>query len=227
MVVAAAERSEPESDQALASLCELYWPALYGYVRRRVVDAHEAQELTLAFFAELLEKNYIGDADRQRGRFRSFLITAFKHFLSKEWDKAKAQNRGGGHRTLSFDFQKADSSIRIEPTSSTLTAEQLYDREWAMTLLSRTMERLQKQANERQQVIQFETIKRFLIGERQPGGYRAAAECLGMTEVAIRQAVSRLRKEYQKLLHEEIAETVSSSDEVEDEIHKLFQSLEL
>jgi len=128
--VAAAERNDrSEINHALASLCETYWPPLYGYVRRRVVDAHEAQELTQAFFAELLEKNYLGDADKQRGRFRSFLITACKHFLSKEWEKKKAQKRGGGQQTLSLDFQKSDSSMRIDPVSSHLTAEQLYDRE--------------------------------------------------------------------------------------------------
>jgi len=226
--VAAAERNDrSEINHALASLCETYWPPLYGYVRRRVVDAHEAQELTQAFFAELLEKNYLGDADKQRGRFRSFLITAFKHFLSKEWEKKKAQKRGGGQQTLSLDFQKADSSTRIDPVSSHLTAEQLYDREWAITLLGRIMERLQQKFQQRQQESQFETFKQFLIGERQTGDYRVAAEHLKMTEDAVRQHVSRMRKEYRNLLREEIAETVSSPEEVEDEIRKLFQSLEL
>lgn len=226
--MAAAERNDrSEINHALASLCETYWPPLYGYVRRRVVDAHEAQELTQAFFAELLEKNYLGDADKQRGRFRSFLITAFKHFLSKEWEKKKAQKRGGGQQTLSLDFQKADSSTRIDPVSSHLTAEQLYDREWAITLLGRIMERLQQKFQQRQQESQFETFKQFLIGERQTGDYRVAAEHLKMTEDAVRQHVSRMRKEYRNLLREEIAETVSSPEEVEDEIRKLFQSLEL
>lgn len=225
--MAAAERRDSESDRALASLCEIYWTPLYGYVRRRVSDAHEAQELTQAFFAELLEKNYLGDADRKRGRFRSFLITAFKHFLSKEWEKARTQKRGGHLKTLSFDFQKADSSRGQDPVASSLTAEQLYDREWALTLLVRIMERLQETMQQKDRGEQYELLKGYLVGERQPGGYRETAERLGMSEEAVRQAVSRLRKEYRRLLREEISETVSDPAEVNDEIRKLFQSLEL
>ena len=226
VVVAAAERRDAESDQALSSLCELYWPPLYGCVRRRVPDAHEAQELTQAFFAELLEKNYLGDADQKRGRFRAFLMTAFKHFLSKEWEKAKTQKRGGHLKTLSFDFEKADSSRGLDPAGSTLTAEQLYDREWALMLLSRTMDRLSAEMERRSRQDQYEALKGYLIGERRDG-YRETSEKLGMSEEAVRQAVSRLRKDYRRLLREEISETVSTPDEVDDEIRKLFQSLEL
>ncbi|MBI3464136.1 MAG: hypothetical protein HY000_13930 [Planctomycetes bacterium] len=110
------------SRRALESLCGTYWPPLYAYVRRRVPDVNEAQDLTQAFFAELLEKNYAGSATPERGRFRSFLLTAFKHFLAKQWDKAKAQKRGGGRAPISLDFQAADSSLRVEPAAG-LTAE--------------------------------------------------------------------------------------------------------
>lgn len=227
LVVAAADREDTQSDQALASLCETYWTPLYGYVRRRVSDADEAQELTQAFFAELLEKNYLGDADQHRGRFRSFLITAFKHFLSKEWEKAKAQKRGGHLKTLSFDFHKADSSRGLDPAASSLTAEQLYDRDWALTLLGRIMDRLREQMEARGRGDQFQRLKGFLVGERQAGGYRSVADSLDMSEVTVRQIVARMRKEYRELLREEISETVSDPAEVDDEIHKLFQSLEL
>src|SRR5581483_11396817 len=142
IVVAAGHRSSPDSKRALEVLCSAYWYPLYAYVRRRVPDVNEAQDLTQAFFAQLLEKNYVGSATPERGRFRAFLLTAFKHFLTKEWDKAKAQKRGGGRVPISLDFESADSSLRMEPTTE-LTPEQVYDREWAMALLARILERLQ------------------------------------------------------------------------------------
>ena len=115
--MSAGHTSSPDSRRALESLCETYWYPLYAYVRRRVVDVSEAQDLTQAFFAELLEKNYVGSATPNRGRFRAFLLTAFKHFLSKEWEKAKAQKRGGGRAPIPLDFESADSKIRIETAS--------------------------------------------------------------------------------------------------------------
>ena len=126
VVISAGRESSPDSRRALESLCETYWYPLYVYVRRRVPDVNEAQDLTQAFFAELLEKNYIGSAMPQRGRFRAFLLTAFKHFLSKQWEKARAQKRGGGRPPIPLEFESTASSFRVEPASG-LTAEQLYD----------------------------------------------------------------------------------------------------
>lgn len=131
--------SSPDSQVALESLCQAYWFPLYAYVRKRVADLEEAHDLTQAFFEQLLEKNYLAQADSESGLFRSFLITAFKHFLSKDWKKARAQKRGGGQRVLSLDFQLGDSSISQEPASD-LTPEQIYERQWAMTLLQRVIE---------------------------------------------------------------------------------------
>ena len=143
VVIAAGGDSSDGAKQALQVLCENYWLPLYGYACRRVSDRSEARDLTQAFFAELLEKNYVGDADRRRGKFRAFLLTAFKHFLSKEWDKAKALKRGGGRSFISLDFDLADSSIQIDPATD-LTAEQIYDHQWAVTLLAQIMNRLKR-----------------------------------------------------------------------------------
>lgn len=226
VVIAAGHDSSPGSREALGALCQTYWPPLYAYVRRRVPDVNEAQDLTQAFFAELLDKNYVGQAEQERGQFRAFLITAFKHFLSKEWEKAKAQKRGGGKAPIPLDFRSVDSSIRIEPASG-LTAEQLYDREWAITLLRRIMERLEAEFLQADKREQFQELKGFLIGDRTGISYSETAERLGMSEEAARKAASRMRQRYRELLREEIAETVSGPEEVDNEIGKLFSSLEL
>jgi RNA polymerase sigma-70 factor (ECF subfamily) len=210
----------------LESLCETYWYPLYAYVRRRVADVSEAQDLTQAFFAELLEKNYVGSATPNRGRFRAFLLTAFKHFLSKEWEKAKAQKRGGGRAPIPLDFESADSKIRIE-TASGLTAEQFYDQQWAIALLGLIMERLKAECEQSGKTKLFEELKGFIIGDHAGTTYRQVAEKLNMTEAAAKKAGSRMRRRYRELLREEIAQTVEGPAEVDDEIRNLFTTLAL
>jgi RNA polymerase sigma-70 factor (ECF subfamily) len=189
-----------------------------------MADVNEAQDLTQAFFAQLLEKNYVGTAAPERGRFRAFLLTAFKHFLSKEWEKAKAQKRGGGRPPLSLDFDAADSSLRIDPAAG-LTAEQFYERQWAITLLQRIMERLRTELELAGKSTQFEELKGFIIGEHAGATYSDVAQRLNVTEAAAKMAASRMRQRYRDLLREEIAHTVDGPDEVDDEIHELFQAL--
>ncbi|MCA1702125.1 MAG: sigma-70 family RNA polymerase sigma factor, partial [Actinobacteria bacterium] len=138
MVLSAGQRSSPASAAALADLCQRYWYPLYVYVRRTIRDVHEARDLTQAFFARLLEKNTLALADPQRGRFRSFLLTALKHFLINEWEKAKAQKRGGGRALLALDFDSKESQIALEP-SHDATPERLFERHWAMTLLDQVL----------------------------------------------------------------------------------------
>jgi DNA-directed RNA polymerase specialized sigma24 family protein len=226
VVLTAGRRSSPDSRQALESLCAAYWYPLYAYVRRRVLDVNEAQDLTQAFFAELLAKNYVGAAKVERGRFRAFLLTALKNFLSKEWQKAKAQKRGGDKTRIPLDFERGNSQYLVEPSSG-LTAEQIYDREWAIALLGRTMQRLECEFVDAGKKRQFEELKGFLIGQQDSATYAEAAVTLGMTEAAVKMASHRMRRQYRDLLREEIRETLSSPDEVEDEIAKLFASLEL
>jgi RNA polymerase sigma-70 factor (ECF subfamily) len=226
LVLAAGHRSSPDAQRAMASLCEAYWYPLYAYVRRRVPDINQAHDLTQDFFAELLAKNYVGSATAERGRFRAFLLTALKHFLFKEWDRAKAQKRGGGKVPIPLDFESADSRYRIE-SSRGLTAEEHYDREWAVALLGRIMQRLEDESVESGKSKQFEELKGYLIGEHNGETYADVATRLGMTEAAVKMAAHRLRRRYRELLREEIAETVNTPDEVDDEIHKLFAALQL
>jgi RNA polymerase sigma factor (sigma-70 family) len=197
-----------------------------AYVRRRVPDVSEAQDLTQAFFTELLEKNYVGSAKPDRGRFRAFLITAFKHFLSKEWEKAKAQKRGAGRAPIPLDFESADSSIRIDPASG-LTAEQIYDQQWAIALLGQVIEQLKAECEQSGKTKLFEVLKGFIIGDHAGTTYGQVAEQLNMTEAAAKKAGSRLRRRYRELLREEIAQTVEGPAEVDDEIRNLFTTLGL
>jgi RNA polymerase sigma-70 factor (ECF subfamily) len=224
VVLAAGHPSSPDSRGALESLCRAYWRPLFTYVRRRVADTNEAQDLTQAFFAELLEKNYVRVANAQRGRFRAFLLTAFKHFLSKEWERAKAKKRGGGKTPLSIDVESADSRCRVEPANE-LTADQLYERDWALTLLSHVMRRLEDEFVQSGRKPQFDELKGFLIGEHAGCTYSDIAAKLSITPVAAKMAASRLRRRYRELLRDEIAQTVAGPDDVEDEIRNLFATL--
>ena len=225
-MISAGRQSSPDSGRALAALCESYWYPLYAYVRRRVSEINQAQDLTQAFFLELLDKDYISVASPERGRFRAFLLTAFKHFLSKQWTKARALKRGGGRVPLSLDFDLADSHLRIDPASG-LTAEQLYDWQWSMTLLARIMDQLESELREKGKGTQFEELKGFLIGEHGGTTYAQAAAKLQMSESAAKKAASRMRGRYRELLREEIAQTVSGPEEVEDEIRNLFRTLKI
>jgi DNA-directed RNA polymerase specialized sigma24 family protein len=226
VVLVAGRRSSPDSRQALEALCRAYWYPLYAYVRRRVVDINEAQDLTQAFFAELLAKNYVGAAKIERGRFRAFLLTALKHFLSKEWQKAKAQKRGGQRVRIPLDFETIHSQYVVEPAAG-LTPEQIYDREWAIALLGRTMQRLETEFSDAGKKSQYESLKGFLIGQHGGATYADVAAKLGMTEAAAKMAVHRMRRKYRELLRDEIRDTVSAPEDVEDEISKLFATLEL
>ena len=206
---------------ALESLCQAYWFPLYAYVRKRVVNVEEARDLTQAFFEQLLEKNYLAEANSERGRFRSFLITAFKHFLSKEWEKARAEKRGGGRVTLSLDFQDGDSRISHEPTCD-LTPEQIYEQQWAITLLERVMNRLSSEYEDAGKREQFEHLKDFIIGQYSETTYRDVAEALASTEAAMKMTAHRMRRRYREVLRDEIADLVAAPEDVDEEIRNLF-----
>lgn len=227
LVVAAGQGSTLHSKRALASLCETYWYPLYSYVRRRVPNVEEAHDLTQAFFAELLEKDYIAAAVPERGKFRAFLLTAFKHFLSKQWEMQRALKRGGGRLPISLDFNEADSNIRIEPPDSGLTPEQAYDREWAIALLNLILGRLEEELKSSNKGEQFAALKGFIIGDHSETTYTQVALELNMTEAAAKKSASRMRARYRELLREEISQTVNAPSDVDDEIRDLFATLTL
>ena len=221
LVLAAGRSSSPASTAALTSLCETYWYPLYAYVRRRVDTVDEARDLTQEFFANFIEKRYFATARPERGRFRAFLLTTFKHFLANEWDKARALKRGGGSSPISLDFDKGESRFHLEPQDD-LTPERLYDRQWALTLLKRVLDTLRDEFVRDGKQQQFDHLKQFVSGRPPAGGYAEAAAGLGMSEGAAKVAAHRLRRLYRKLLREEISQTVSTPGEVDDEIRNLF-----
>lgn len=224
IVVSAGRVSSDDSREALARLCETYWTPLYAYVRRQVNSVAEAQDLTQSFFVAFLEKNFAGTADPDRGRFRSYLLTAFKNFLSKEWDKARAQKRGGDRPIFSLDFATADSNLQIEATGG-LTAEQIYDQQWTITLLNTVLDRLASEYTGEKEKL-FTGLKLFIVGDAPGTSYSDVAPQLGLTEANARKTVSRMRQKYRELLREEIAETVNNPDEIEDEVRRLFMTFE-
>lgn len=219
LVLAAGSREHEESSRSLEKLCRAYWPPLYAYVRRRVSDIHEAQDLTQAFFERLLEKQYLADADPERGKFRSFLITAFKRFLSKERDKATAHKRGGSQLKFSVDFESQDR--HWDALQDTQTAERIYERQWAVTLLNRVMSRLQREMERGGKSQQFQLLKEF-IGGTESETYATVAPTLGLSESAARMAATRMRSRYREMLREEIAQTLAIEEDIDDEVRHLF-----
>lgn len=224
VVLAAGRRASPRSQEALAELCRTYWYPLYAYVRRVGHSPEDAQDLTQEFFARLLEKNYLAKVARDKGRFRSFLLASLKHFLANEWDKARAQKRGGGQSFIRLDDKAAESRYKLEPRDDA-SADRLYERRWALTLLDRVLARLRQEHTAAAKLKQFDALKAFLGGERGSEGYAAVGAALGMNEANVKVTVHRLRKRYRDLLRDEIAQTVANEAEIEDEIRHLFAAL--
>jgi RNA polymerase sigma-70 factor (ECF subfamily) len=224
LVIAAGDDRNPRFQQALSDLCERYWYPVYAYVRRRGADADSAQDLTQGFFSSLLERNTLAAADRERGRFRSFLLTALKFYLADEHDRATAKKRGAGQAPLSLDLEGAEDRYRLEAEPED-TPDRIYERRWALEVLEQAHRRLQEEIARNQNPERSKQLARYLTGDRDEAGYREVAESLGMTESAVKVAVHRLRKRFQTELRRQIAETVASEADVEDEIRYLIRAL--
>jgi len=208
----------------LAKLCQAYWYPLYAYVRRRGHSPEDAQDLTQEFFARLLEKNWVRNADQQKGRFRSFLLGAMNHFLADEWDKARAQKRGGGVKPLPLQFDTAETRFSLEPADN-LTPERAFERRWALTLLDEVLNRLRLEYEHDGKVELFAALNPCLVGDRTSQPYAELAAKLGVSEGAVKATVHRLRQRYRQLLRDEIAHTVSEPGEVDEELRHLFAVL--
>jgi RNA polymerase sigma-70 factor (ECF subfamily) len=226
LVLAAGKGASADAEAALASLCEAYWYPLYAYVRRQGHQPDDAQDLTQEFFARLLEKHYLQSADPERGRFRSFLLTAFKRFLSKERDRERTKWRGGGRKVLplGFEFEAGERRYNLEPAHE-VTAEKVYEQRWALTLLDRVFARLRDEFEQAGKQQQFDCLKIYLTGETDTPGYRDAAVQLGLTEGAVKVAVHRLRRRYRELVRDEIVQTVAGPQDVDEELRHLFAAL--
>jgi RNA polymerase sigma-70 factor (ECF subfamily) len=224
VITAAQQGGTAESAQALEVLCRTYWFPLYAYVCRRGYREQEAQDLTQEFFARLLEKDDLCKVDRGKGKFRSFLLAALKHFLAKEWRHANALKRGGGVTHLPLDDQSTGLGC-VQVAASNLSPEEFFDQQWAIALLEQAVGKLQREFRMAGKGALFEELKIYLTGEPQAASYSELALRLHTTEAALKMAVSRMRQRYGELLRAEIASTVSSPEEVEDELRALFAAL--
>jgi DNA-directed RNA polymerase specialized sigma24 family protein len=219
--VLAARGDSAESTTALDQLCRTYWYPLYAYVRRFGHGVHDAQDLTQAFFAELFDKSYLRAADRERGKFRSFLLTAFRHFLAHEWEKKRAAKRGGGVPPLYLDEQTAEEWYQQEPATAG-APDQLYDRTWGLRVFEQSLARLRQEFVVQGKTRQFEELKSFLTHEPAPGAYAAVAASLDLSPNALAVAVHRLRQRYAVLVRDSVAQTVAQPDQVEEELRYLI-----
>lgn len=225
LVLSARDKNSPQSADALEKLCRTYWYPLYAYVRRTGQSKENAEDLTQAFFARLLEKNFLNAAEPERGRFRSFLLVALKRFLANEWDRVRAQKRGGGQTHVPLDTELAERKFQAEITAGEISPDRLYDRRWALTLLEQTMARLRAEFEHAGKIGEFERLKSFLTADKREIPCPAVAVELGMSESALRVAVHRLRKRYRELFREEIGHTLAEGEDIDTELRYLLAVL--
>ena len=220
-VVLEAQTESPTAHEALEKLCQIYWPPIYSFVQRKGIDSEEAKDVTQEFFADLLQHRSLTAVRKEKGRFRSYLLGALKYFLADERRRAMAIKRGKGQRPIALEELSVDEWREMEPAGS-LTAEQIYDRRWASTLLERVLGLLKNEYVAADNAVLFDCLKQLLPDEPGSPSQADIAGELGMTTNAVRQAFHRFRQRYQLLLREEIAHTVATPGDVEDELNHLI-----
>jgi len=223
-VVLAAQGQSPAAQEALEKLCRTYWPPIYGFVRRQGARLEEAEDLTQGFFALLLERRDLNMVRKEKGRLRSYLLVSLKNFLADERDRAMTAKRGRGQRLIPLEELRANDRAIMEPVD-TLTADQIYERRWALTVLEQVLARLEEEYRRAGNGPMFERFEKLLMNEPdRPSQADIAAE-LGMTENAVKQAFHRFRQRYRLLFREEIAQTVAVPGDIEDELRHLIAVL--
>ena len=225
LVLAASAGESPDARMALERLCTLYWYPIFAFVRRQGHSTEDAEELTQGFFARLIEKNDLGDADRNRGRFRSFLLTSCQHFLSNEYDRARRLKRGGGYVHVPIDIATAEERYE-RAVAEGETPETLYDRQWCLTLLQSVLDALRQEYRAAGREKLFERLAAFLTFDDSAGSYADVARELSMTPAAVKVAAYRMRNRYRDALRQYVADTLGSGEEVDDEIRYLMRTLE-
>ena len=218
-MLAATRKNAPESAAALEAICRAYWYPLYAYVRRCGQSAHDAQDLTQELFCRLLEKRWLDGADREKGKLRTFLIVALKNFMSKEWRRASAQRRGGGHAHAQFDTAFAES--RSASDNHSLPPDETYDQQWALTLLDLTVNRLRAEFAAAGRPGDFDALKSCLLAGRGSLDYASVAAQLGVNEGTARVAAHRLRKRFREIYREEISQTLADGADLDGELRLL------
>lgn len=223
-LVRAAGASDADARLSLEALCRTYWYPLYAYIRRRGHGVEDAQDLTQAFIVSLLEHDAIGRAVPEQGRFRSFLLGSLNHFLSDASRRQRAQKRGGHQNVLLLNLQNAEERYRLEPADAR-TAEDVFERRWALTVLGTALARLEEDYCSSGKAVLFDALRGYLATDASQLPLGAIAESLGMQEGAVKVAAHRLRRRYRESLRSEIMQTVATSEELDDELGRLFRSL--
>jgi RNA polymerase sigma factor (sigma-70 family) len=224
-VVLEAQGESPAAHEALEKLCQTYWRPIYAFLRRQGVSPEEAEDITQGFFAQLLERRKFSAVRKEKGRLRSYLLGALKYFLADEHRRAMAIKRGEGQRLIPLEDLRTDERIDVEPADS-MTAEMIYERRWALTVLEQVLDRLKNEYRTAGNAALFDSLKQLLPDEPGSPSQAEIAAHLGMTENALRQAFYRFRQRYQSLLREEIANTVATPADIEDELRHLIAVLE-
>ena len=224
VVLAAKQGDASQATAALEKLCRTYWYPLYAFLRRAGRSPHDAQDLTQEFFAHLFERNFLENVGAQKGKFRSFLLAALKNFLRDEWDKSRAEKRGGGQKFISLDDHNAEELYLLEPDPSA-PAETIFEQRWALTLLDQALARLREEFAAAGKTIEFDHLKVFLSTLSSDGAYDAVAASLQMPIDTVAVKVHRLRQRYSELIRVEIAQTVASPADVEEELQHLFDAV--
>lgn len=221
MVLASHTNRGSEGAKWLAVLCQQYWPPIYAFILHRKHSEHDAADLTQAFFARLLEKNWLASADQERGRFRTFLLTAVTRFLANEWDHEQTMKRGGGVKIVNIDT----SMGMAIPDYRGISSEAYFERQWALSMLTTVLNRLRSEFVEAGRADEYELLKPCLTAARNSTDYSALALALGVQPVSARSAVHRLRKRFKELFREEVSHTVHHEDEVDDELCSVIAAL--
>jgi RNA polymerase sigma-70 factor (ECF subfamily) len=224
VVLAAQQGDSLQATEVLEKLCRTYWYPLYVFIRRSGHDEETAKDLTQGFFEHFLEKNYLRQVDREKGKFRSFLLASVKHFLANERDRANTSKRGGDYAFVPWDEATLENQVLLEALPD-LPAEKIYERQWALTLLEQVFARLREECAAAGKAQLFESLGMYLSGEKSTESYAEAAPRLNMTAGSVQVAVHRLRRRYGELLRAEIAHTVSRPEEIDEEIRHLFAAL--
>jgi RNA polymerase sigma factor (sigma-70 family) len=224
--VLAAGSESTAREAAMGRLCETYWYPLYAHLRTQGTSAVDAEDLVQAFFLRVLQKDALRQADPTRGRFRSFMVASLQHFAINEHDRATREKRGGNARTLSLDVEKAEGRFLREPATVD-TPETIFNRRWALTLLEQVLTELQTEMHGNGKASQFDSLKPYLTGDGPQLSYGATATQLGMSEGAVKVAVHRLRRRFRELVRDEVAQTVSSAADVDDELRYLRSAVKI
>jgi RNA polymerase sigma-70 factor (ECF subfamily) len=224
VVLAAGSPDSSHYQEAMETLCRAYWFPLYAYLRRLGNDKHRAEDQTQAFFAQMLEKESLKKANPARGKFRTFLLSSIKNFLSDEWDRKKALKRGGNKQVLPLEIADAETRY-ISERSADISAEKQFERSWALTILQKAFTQLESEYRNANRTQLFDYLKEHLTGQQHCTPYSQVAVTLGMTEVAVKAAAHRLRQRYRELVRTEITHTVSLPGQVDEEVKELFSAL--